>query len=361
MFFAHLLLITSIAMSTPRLTDEAKQMAAAIVYKEDGHTPFGRLRMALFAVEKDIGDDALFALASTHPNVTEMVKRPIYRKAIEYLLILSPEDRHDIVKSNTVFRPAKRMSKEELKGAKELAKTMKLEAKKFTGVRLGAFDNRSITIEVHGTTGCIRKKKMQKNLVLAWPNTPVNNEVSRNYLTKVFGARPTPPSKGPSTPFDIQGPSFEKKGVLQNEWGIKVSANPPKGTAGLDTKEFVDGKQSLRFYTTAKTKSHPQVIQYQEVKPGAIYEVIYYAKGSGLKQDLNQDPSQLGLKLQFFDGESLPLGQPIIISPRLGNYNWEQIHREIRAPIGATTVLMQFSSPITGVVWFDALSITVKE
>ena len=361
MFLAQLFLFTTIAMSTPRLTDEAKQMAAAIVYKEDGHTPYGRLRMALFAVEKDIGDDALFALAGTHPNVTEMVKRPIYRKALEYLLILSPEDRHDIVKSNTVFRPAKKMTKEELRGAKELAKAMNLQAKKFTGVRLGAFDNRSITIEVHGTTGCLRKKKMQENLILAWPNTPVNNETSRNYLTKVFGARPRPPSSGPSTPFDIQGPSFEKKGVLKNEWGIKIGSNPPKGTAGLDTKEFVDGKQSLRFYTTAKTKSHPQVIQYQEVKPGAIYEVIYYAKGSGLKTDLNQDPSSLGLTLQFFDNDSLPLGNTITISPRLGNYNWEQLHKEIRAPVGAATVLMQFASPISGVVWFDALTITVKE
>ena len=130
MLLSYLPLAFSMAFATPRLTNEAKSIAESIVYKDDGNTPYGRLRMALYALENNIDDNALFALSSTHPNVTEMVKRPLYRTALQYLLILDPTDRHDIVRSDTVFRPAKRMSKKELNAAKELAKAMNLNAKK---------------------------------------------------------------------------------------------------------------------------------------------------------------------------------------------------------------------------------------
>ena len=126
----------------------------------------------------------------------------------------------------------------------------------------------------------------------------------------------------------------------------------------LDPAHAFDGKKSIRFFNTIRTNSFPKVVQWQEVAAGQRLQVVYFVKGEKLTVELQQKIDALGLIIRFFDEDNNPVDSAVHVPARKGSYlQWEQLQTKFTVPAGASKMQLQFSNPISGTIWFDALSV----
>ncbi len=456
------------AQAIPFINDEALNSASSVLGAEDDSEPFGRILMAMAAVEKNLDENALFAMAGSHPNLVEMVLDKKMRTAIDYIITLPAKERHGIRKGETILRTVKQMGEKEKERALKLAKTMNLDEKGLSAIRIGSFNRLSITVQVHTVTGCwFTREETKKELNMAWPGTPARNKKSREFLTKKFNARPTVPAEGSRSQITVRAPSFESPTAMTEEWGTKTNDSPPVGTMEIDYEESIDGTRSLRFYSEAKTRSYPRLMQWLAVKEGQELVATFYTKTRKLRMDqivtpdsysdsnaaaekevekteeaeeegtlyhaidktdgewngvvynwdkttrtisftspsgdlqvleqngeagqhligmmewkpgskdqpkdvatpapaVTADPftpvssKKVGLFFQFYDSDQHPIGSSYSKTPRTGTHKWEQHILNLEVPRGATALQATFKSEMSGTIWFDALTITVK-
>ena len=113
MLFLQLTGLCSALWASPQITEEAKALASSITSMEDPSEPYGRLIMAMAAIERKLDENALFVLAGSNPDLVEMIKTEKTHKALEYLINLPPTYRNGIRRGNTILRTPGDMLKAE--------------------------------------------------------------------------------------------------------------------------------------------------------------------------------------------------------------------------------------------------------
>lgn len=355
------LLLGQSVQAAPQITDADKSTVDAILSMESDGETFGRLLMVIAALEADLSDGALFYLATTHPQFSEMILTDRYRYAMNYLLKIPSFDRHRLRQGETIMREVKQMSKLERLAAQDLAEFMGHNPKKLRSIRIGAFRGFMISIEIASEP---KKKELLKEYIdLAWPSTPVRDERSRETLTKHFKARPSPPVTGPKARIVIGDPSFEKSNTLSGPWklapGIQLITNKPEANIELDTEETMDGERALRFYASDKTRNFPSVVQTISVPAGQRIRLRMYIRASKLRTEFKQSPNSTRVSIRFLDANGEPVAPRNDATARLGSYEWELMEIKAMVPHNATMAEVKIISGQSGTVWFDGMSINI--
>jgi hypothetical protein len=361
MTFLLSLLLSLPTFASPVVSEADRIAVNSILNLENDGETFGRMMMILAAQEADLSEGALFLLASTHPQLTEMLVTERYQYAIRYLLHLPSHDRHRLRRGETILRTPDQMSKIERDAAQDLAEFMGHKAKKLRAIRIGAFKGFMISMEI---TSSLKRKEILKEYVhLAWPSTPIRDEKSREVLTKHFRARPSPPNIGPYAYIPVGDPSFEKQNTLGSVWqytnGIQLITNNPVSDIDLDNGEIMDGEYALRFYASERTRYFPAISQVIQIPSGQKLQARIYVRSENLRSEFQQSPDSTRLSIQFFDEMGQPIGSPVFKVARLGSYEWELMEIKEWTPVNATTAEIKIISGLSGTVWFDGLSLCI--
>lgn len=362
MFLLFSLLFGQRVFASPPVTDADKAAIDAILSTESDGETFGRLLMVLSALEADLSEGALFYLATTHPQFSEMILTDRYRYAMNYLLKIPAFDRGRLRQGETILREVKQMSKLERLAAQDLAKFMGHNPKKLRSIRIGAFRGFMISMEIASEPK--RKELLKEYVDLAWPSTPIRDERSREILTKHFKARPSPPITGPNARILVADPSFEKTG-LNGAWkigpGIQIITDKPESNIEIDTEEIMDGEHALRFYATDRTRSFPSVSQTIPIPAGQMIRLRVYVRASKLRLEFKQSPNSTRVSIRFLDANGEPVAPRQDAVARLGSYEWELMEIKTMVPANATQAEIKFISGQSGTVWFDGLSLNIVE
>ena len=357
MFFLFWALANLPAQAKPTIDDISKGKAERLIYSADEHSPYGRLSIAMTALENDIDESTLFALASTHPKIAEMLLVAEYKLTLQYLLHIPSTARHKLRKGESVIRTPDQMSKLEKKYGTQLAKELDI-PKKMRAIRIGSFDGISLEVEISykkgGQTG-------KKSIQLAGPSAPFANQQSQQQIGRLMGSRPSPPLDGPRSLMAFSSGSFEQG---MQPWsrreGFRFEATQPIGVVGLDDNNSMDGRHSLRFYNTEKTRIFESLQQSVPLQGALRVQLKCFVRAEKATVEYRQDPSYTFVALQYYN-EQAELIQEDKKRIRLGSYSWESLIVDSTVPAGAVTVSVVLLSTVSGTVWIDGISLLRME
>ena len=285
-----LFLLSALTYATPILNDEAIYAAQNILSVDDDRDPVGRVIIALAALERELNEDGIFALATTHPHIAEMLYSTEQRFALNYIQTLPSSKRNQLRRGSTIIRFPKEMSGKERLASIALAEHYNLKPKKMDSMRVGMISATEVMVEI--IVSDRRLGQIKKQIFLGRPSTPITDENSRKYLTKIFGSRPSPPNSGLYSVLDVKAPSFESSSSLSVEWGTNVTktlgAEYPIGAVELNQETCLDGKQCLRFYSTEKTRAFKAVEQWISLEQENELEAIIYIRTEQLRTEHQQ-------------------------------------------------------------------------
>ena len=359
----HTLLSTimSFAQAVPTVTQTDMDTAANLLSGSDENSPYGRLQIALNAVETKSTDAVLLALANTHPHIAGMVMDNTELLALQYLLTVPSTERYKLRKGDGMIRKVEQMDKLEKKAALILAKDVGI-PKKMTAIRVGSYDNISMELEI---TYLIPGGSDSKKIRLAEPFAPVNAQESRNTIEKKLGTKPLPPSKGTYSLLPLSNGSFDMaSGEDFVDWNTKVGFSfehtEPVGEIGLDKDKKMDGVYSLRFFNTEKTRSFYKVEQQFPLQSMYKIRLQCFVSAKHATVEYRQDSSYSFVSLEYLDDNGAILREDKR-EFRLGTYNWEQITIDSFIPQDAASLRVVVSSSVSGTIWVDGMSLLELE
>lgn len=349
-----LLFLLSQLFASPVVDDSARVNKERLLSSADENSPFGRLQIALNAVENQSDPNTLFALSNSHPHIAIMAVSPYQKQLLKYLLVIPSTEKHKLRKGNGVIRSINEMEKLEKKRALELAKAQGI-SKKLTDIRIDSFDGITIDFEfaykVKGDT-------KRKTISLASPYAPVTSRETRNEIEKILERRPMAPTEGAYAILPVSSGSFEE-GI--RSWnkniGFSFEATEPAGVVDIDEEMAMDGSSSLRFYNTEKTRVFHQVSQSVPINEEIEIRVQCFTKSKNTRTEYRQDPSYTQMSIVYKDASGSELRtetQPI----RIGSYDWEQISVNSYIPQNSASVDVRFLSSVSGTLWVDGLTVT---
>jgi hypothetical protein len=349
---SNLILCAQMAFAVPIQDEASKDKAASLLFSASDSTPYGRLIIAMTALENKADESTIFALASTHPQIAEMLLQENYQIVLEYLLHIPSTERYKLRNGEAIIRTLEQMDKIEKKYATILAKHLGL-PKKINAIRIGSFDG--VTIEV-----AVSYKKngevLKKNIQMAGPNAPYADQQSRNRIGSIIGVKPSPPLEGTYKLLPLSSGSFEQ-GLYnwKSQSGFRFDASQPIGVVGLDDNIAMDGSNSLRFYNTEKTRVFETMQQNILLQDANEVRLQCFVKADNTRIEFHQDPSYTYIALQFRDeqGELLQENKEVI---RLGTYPWEAILIDASVPQNTITVDIVLLSSVSGTLWFDGIT-----
>ena len=342
---------------TPQVTAVAEAEADRILAMPS-LDPAGRLNQILTARELD--NDAQFAVAARLPGVIEQVRVEPYALALEYMVAMPAPELHRVRRGETVIRTIKDMNKgsEEWRAFVALAEELDLPEKKLEAARVGPLENRVVRVEI--TAG-----KTQKTVELAWPSTPERDEKSRDTLSKVFGARPTHRSSGAGAPLPLIDGSFEDPASLGTGWlvenGPDLGGGTPVAEVILDGAVSIDGRASLRFFASQKTRQFLRVGQRVTVAPSMPLVARAMLKTDNVRKEFLQNPADIYLEMVFEDITGTPVAPPIRATGALETHTWQALEVKGIVPDEAAYVRIGLMCGLSGTAWFDGVTLTLSE
>ena len=353
--------VISLAEAVSPVTQTDIDTATSLLSGSDENSPYGRLQIALNAVETHSTDSVLLALSNTHPHIANMVLDPTEILALQYLLTVPSTERYKLRKGDGMIRKVEQMDKTEKKSALILAKELGI-PKKMTAIRVGSFDNISMELEI---TYLIPGGSDSKKIRLAEPFAPMSAQESRNAIEKKLGTKPLPPSKGTYSLLPLYNGSFDMaSGEDFVDWNTKVGFSfehtEPVGEIGLDKDKKMDGAYSLRFFNTEKTRSFYKVEQQISLQSMYKIRLQYFVSAKNATVEYRQDPSYSFVSLEYLDDNGAILREDKR-EFRLGTYNWEQITIDSFIPQDAVSLRLVVSSSVSGTIWVDGMSLLELE
>lgn len=346
------------------VVDAAARAAAGRVAAMPDTDPVARLNMVLEAAKLD--DAALFALANTHPSIVEHLTDPHIKATVDYIRALPATELHKLRRGETVIRDFKHLKAAEQKKGLVLAERMnfpKYKEKRLRSVRLGPLEARIFRVEI--TYQHRKTKLLTEDIELCWPSTPEREEGTRDRLAKHFGARPSRASGSAGTALPLEDGSFERDGTLGELWdlgqGVVLGTDLPVAEVAIDQGVALDGRRSVRFHATEKTRRFPEVIQHVPVQPGTPTRVRVQFRADNLRVEYQQREDQVGLSLTWVDSMGNPVSAPQFSRGRLTSHPWELLELNAVAPDGATMARVGLMSAVSGTAWFDGVTVTVGD
>ena len=79
-----LLFFISQLLAEPIVDDSARVNKERLLYSADESTPFGRMQIALNAIENQADPNTLFALSISHPHIAIMAVSPYQKQLLQY-------------------------------------------------------------------------------------------------------------------------------------------------------------------------------------------------------------------------------------------------------------------------------------
>jgi hypothetical protein len=341
------------------LPDEDELARAAVVAQMPDESPAERINQLLAA--RRLSHTERFVLASTHPGVVEQLMHPVQRLATDYLFSLTGVELYKVREGRTLIRPERSLSRKELVALRAICEHFGHDIKKLRGIRFGPRDGRVYELEI--SLQIKRKKTITQTMELVWPATPTRDEESRYKLTKIFGARPSRLGQGIGSLLPLVDGSFE--GKLTDGWvvvrGTDFGHHNPGQEIHLDTKVAIDGRQSVRFYATDKTRQFYRVQQRVPVDPNTNVRLRAQLRTDLIRLEYQQRRSDFYLGMSFLDINGQPLGQTFTKAGRMGSHPWELLEIMAATPPGATDVEISLSSGVSGTAWYDGVILEVVE
>ncbi|MDP6933529.1 MAG: hypothetical protein QGG40_11465 [Myxococcota bacterium] len=345
--------IATSAMGAPVVSPMDQAQAQRIAFMS-GSDPVSRFNQLLVA--RDLSEGALFALASTHPGLVEQVLSPRFELVLEYLDTIPAPVLRRLRQGDTVIRSDRALVGDEREVALELCESFALKCKKLEAVRLGPYESRVFRIEVtaKGRTGTIG---------LAWPSTPERDQESRSWLTKHFGARPSPAAYGAGARLPLEDGSFEEDGTLGAAWKIEdvrvLGTRSPVAEILVDRDSSIDGSSSLRFYASHETRLFKAAVQRVSVAPGTRLRVRVQHQTDRIRPEFQQHPGEIYLALEFEDIAGRKLEYSQRTAGRMDTHTWEEISVDAVAPPGSAYVRVVLTSALSGTAWFDGVVLEI--
>lgn len=342
---------------TPAVTAQAEAEADRILAMPS-LDPAGRLNQILTA--RDLDNDSQFALAARLPGVIEQVRVQPYALALDYMVAMPAPELHRVRRGETVIRTTKDMSKgnAEWRAFVALAEELDLPEKKLEAARVGPLENRVVRVEL--TAG-----KLTKTVELAWPSTPERDEKSRDTLAKVFGARPTHRSSGAGAPLPLVDGSFEDPASLRADWfvenGPDLGGGTPVAEVSIDGNVSIDGRGSLRFFASQRTRQFLKVGQRVTVAPSMPLVARAMLKTDNVRKEFLQNPSDIYLEMVFEDISGNPVSTPIRAIGALETHTWQALEVKGIVPDDAAYVRIGMMCGLSGTAWFDGVTLTLSE
>jgi len=350
------ILWNSIAFAVPIIDETSKSNAERLLYTANYSSPYGRLMIALAALESNSDESTIYSLGSTHPQIAEMLLVEEYKLVLEYISHIPSTEIHKLRKGDSIIRTLDQMGKIEKKFATILAKHLGL-PKKINAIRIGSFDNVTINVEVsYKKSGATQKMDIQ----MAGPNAPYADQQSRHRIGRILGSIPSPPLDGNRSLLPLSSGSFEQ-GLAK--WpstdGFSFEATQPIGVVGLDSNNSMDGKTSLRFYNTQKTRVFESLHQTVSIPNASEVVLQCFVQTQNAQVEYRQDPSFTYVALRYKDalGTIVKEDKKLI---RMGTYSWEALIIESYVPQSASTVDVVLLSSVSGTIWFDGISFIQK-
>lgn len=341
----------------PQVTAEAEAEADRILAMPS-LDPAGRLNQILAARELD--ENSQFAVAARLPGAIEQVRVKPYSIALNYLVNMPAPELHRVRRGETVIRTLKDIKKgsSEWEALVALAEALDLPVKKLEAARVGPLENRVVRVEL--TAG-----KVQKTVELAWPSTPERDEKSRDTLSKVFGARPTHVSYGAGAPLPLVDGSFEDPASLTSNWLVEnatdLGGGTPTAEVTIDPKVSIDGRASLRFFATQKTRQLLKVGQRVTVAPSMPLVARAMLKTDNVRKEFLQNPTDIYLEMVFEDINGTPVAAPIRATGALETHTWQALEVKGIVPDAAAYVRVGLMCGLSGTAWFDGVTLTIGE
>jgi hypothetical protein len=338
----------------PIIDDTARANTSKLLYSANENSPFGRLQIALAAVEAQSDPNTLLALSNSHPHIAIMALDSEQEELLKYLLVIPSTEKHKLRQENGIIRSIDEMNKTEKKRALELAKTLGI-SKKLTDIRIDSFDGITIAFEFAYKD---RSEMKRKTITLAQPYAPVITRESRNDIEKILGKRPLPPLDGKYAVLPISSGSFEEGLRTWNKTkGFSFEATEPPGVVGIDDESGMDGDSSLRFYNTERTRVFHEVSQSVPLSDEIEIRVQCFNKSKNTRIEYRQEASFTRMNLVYKDASGTDV-RTETKDIRLGSYDWEQFSSNSYVPQGASSVEISFLSSVSGTLWVDGLTVT---
>ena len=112
----------NLAWSVPIVNQQDVHLAQSYINRVNELTPYGRLQVAIEALEDNAEPSVIIALGNSHPHIAAMLVSPTDLLVLNYLLSIPSTERHKIRKGDGIIRKIEQMSKPEKKKAVSLAK-----------------------------------------------------------------------------------------------------------------------------------------------------------------------------------------------------------------------------------------------
>ncbi len=354
----QILSLQALAMTPPSEIETAR---AKRVSEMSDETPSHRINQML--ASRNFNDRELFVLATTSPGIVEQLKDPVYKLGVDYLFSLVGAELHRIRNSGTLIRTTSRLSSKERRAVDALCEHFGYDPEKLRGIKFGPKDGRVYELEV---TIQVKKKKIATgSLELAWPPTPARDEESRTTLTQYFGARPTRLGSGAGSLLPLRDGSFETPGSLGPIWqmvpGTNFGHHTPAQEVTIDSQMAIDGQYAVRFYATERTRQFYKLAQRVPVTPGTNIRLRTQLKTELIRIEFQQRRSDFYVSATFLDATGRPIGQAEKAAGRLGSHGWELLEINTSAPYGASQILIELVSSLSGTAWYDGVIIEVVE
>jgi hypothetical protein len=321
--------------------------------------PIGRINQLLAA--RALSDAALFALAGTHPGLVEQLTSAEYRSAVDYIASLPAPELGRVRRGETVIRTTRDLRGDEKVLAEQMATNFGFKKDKLVAVRCSPLDGRMYRVEVNAIGK--KKKEVSGTIELAWPSTPTRDDQSRTTLSKHFGARPDRSSQGSGALVPIVDGSFEDPASFGRDWvledGVVLGTRTPVADVVVDNGSAIDGISSIRFHATDKTRLFPETVQRITLAPYTRVRVRAQLRTENIRQEFQQQPDALFLKISFEDINGAPVGSAIIDRGRTLTHTWETLEVRGEAPSGTAYLRIAMFNGMSGSAWFDAVVVEI--
>ena len=333
---------------------EVEQARADRVVSMSDVAPSDRINQLLAA--REFNDTELFALAATHPVLVQHFIPGDLRLALDYLFSLTGAELHKMRTGGTLIRPLRMLSQREKAALQSLSDAFGVDHEKLRGVKIGPQDGRTYSLEV--TYQIKRKKTATYEVQLVPPATPKREEAARDALTRHFGARPSRVGHGVGSAISIRDSSFENPYSLADGWRLErgrvLGAVTPVQEVMLDERTAIDGKNSVRFYATERTRVFQNVVQEVAVQPGVLTRLRVQHKTDNVRVEFQQSRADFKVQITFLNA-GMPVANPVVAQGRLGSHAWELLAIEHLTPANATEARIELMCSLSGTAWFDGL------
>jgi hypothetical protein len=316
--------------------------------------PSHRINQLLAA--KDFNTAELFALSSTHPVIAQHRIPGELKLASDYLFSLDGAELHKMRTGGTLIRTTRSLSAKEKVTVTRLSDHLGQDQEKLRGVKIGPQDGRVYIVEL---TYQIKKKKQRTfQIEMVPPATPEREERARVALTKHFGARPSRVWRGVGSSVKVTDASFENPYSLADGWrlvqGTMLGAPTPIQEVTLDERIAVDGRNSVRFYATDRTRVFQNVVQEVPVTAGSNTRLRVQHRAENIRVEFKQRRSDFRVQLTYLNN-GVSVSPPAVKNGRLGSHVWEMLEIESQVPYNATEARIELIASLSGTAWFDGL------